>query len=424
MGLHGSDSVSVKEKPLVSVIIPTHNRAALLCEALDSVKAQVGVGELFEMEVIVVDDASSDNTPEVMRRCPDVQYIRLDNNGGASVARNTGIRASKGKYIALLDDDDLWLPHRLKAHVPLLESHREVGVAYGQIIVKGDGPDSLWPDADRAPSGAAFNGIVMEEFVLPHTVLIRREAFENTGYFDENLRTMEHYDMFLRLSFYVPFVFTEGALAIGRFTEHGKWFTNIRGGKYEEVVPYIVERALQLVPNAADRAELRRNAHISWLGQITYWLERTGKIDRMRNYVITKLKTERWMILEPSAKASVADSVNRVVHALAVSSKSPVADVRGFSKEISDTISDSDVTEAAIVRQLVADAWTHLAITLANNGSPQHRRAAGAAAVCAVLQNPALLARSFVLKILVRSLLASSRWDPIIAALKRSVSHP
>ena len=262
----------MNNKPLISMIIPTHNRAELLQEALNSVYAQEGVGEQFEMEIIVIDDASSDATPEIMRRNPVVRYIRLETNLGASAARNVGIRASKGKYMAFLDDDDLCLSHRLLMHVSVLETHPEVGVVYGQMICTGDGKPTLWPDASRAPSGSTFHAVLMAEFILMDCVLVRREAFETAGCFDENLGTMEHYGIFVRLAFHVPFAFVPGAVAVGRFSDRGKWFTNIKKGGYEKTVPFIVERALAKLPDNAETAELRRKVRLSWFAQITYWL--------------------------------------------------------------------------------------------------------------------------------------------------------
>src|SRR6478672_6657883 len=102
------------ELPVVSVVIPTHNRANLLNGAIDSVYQQEGIGEYFRIEVIVVDDASTDSTSEVVSRYPAIRYLKLSTNLGPAGARNAGIRASSGKYVALLDDDDIWLPHRLR----------------------------------------------------------------------------------------------------------------------------------------------------------------------------------------------------------------------------------------------------------------------------------------------------------------------
>ncbi len=169
-------------------------------------------------------------------------------------------------------------------------------MVYGQIRATGDGPEILWPDADRAPSGDAFPVCLMEEIVLPMCIAIRRSAFEKAGYFDEELLTMNHYDFFLRLSFHVPFAFVPKPLAIGRFSENAKWFTNVKRGRYVKNTLFIVERALKEVPDPVRRTELRRQAYISWLGQFNYWLEKAGQVDQIRNLLLSTLKSEPWMV--------------------------------------------------------------------------------------------------------------------------------
>src|SRR5574341_1361744 len=141
-------------RPLVSVIVPTHNRAGLLGEALDSVFAQQGAGELFDLDVIVVDDASSDHPAGVVSRYPSARCIRLDENRGLSGARNVGLEAARGSYVAFLDDDDLWLPRKLKLQVAALERTPAAGVAYSQYYVRSRGGKAiLMPEAGTAPSG-------------------------------------------------------------------------------------------------------------------------------------------------------------------------------------------------------------------------------------------------------------------------------
>ena len=141
------------QKPLVSVVIPTYNRAALLADALASVDAQVGTGSLFEVEIVVVDDASSDETAAVVQRHPSVRYIRHSTNRGGSAARNTGIAASTGSLIAFLDDDDLWLPNKLALQVPVLQAHPEAGGVYSHMRVSGEQGGFLWPDRTHTKSG-------------------------------------------------------------------------------------------------------------------------------------------------------------------------------------------------------------------------------------------------------------------------------
>jgi hypothetical protein len=410
----------MKDKPLISMIIPTHNRAELLQEALDSVYAQEDVGEQFEMEIIVIDDASSDATPDIMHRNPGVRFIRLETNLGASAARNVGIRASKGKYVAFLDDDDLCLSHRLKMHVSVLETHPEVGVVYGQQISTGEGKPFLWPDATRAPSGSTFHALLMEEFILTNCVMVRREAFETAGYFDENLGTMEHYDMFVRLAFHVPFAFVPGAVAVGRFSEQGKWFTNIKKGGYEKTVPFIVGRALAKLPDNAETAELGRKVRLSWIMQITYWLQKAGQTDRMRSHVLTALQTNPWMVTEEWASWSTVSSLSTVARALAFASESPIGAVRAFCADAEATTKGLGPHVWRKMRRLLAPVWLAVANALVETRLPQYRRSSAYLTAYAILYNHALLRRKDVWMTLVRgTILASPRWDPILAVLKR-----
>lgn len=398
----------MRDKPLISMIIPTHNRAELLQEALDSVYAQEGVGEQFEMEIIVIDDASSDATPEIMRQNPGVRYIRLETNLGASAARNAGIRASKGKYVAFLDDDDLCLPHRLKTHVPILEENPKVGVVYGQLHSTGEGEDQLWPDATRAPSGSVFPAFLMEEFIIPASVMIRREAFEVAGYFDENLGTMEHYDMFLRLAFHFSFAFIPGPVAVGRFSKSGKWFTNITKGKYGEAVSFIVERALAKCPDNAETSELRRKARLSWIMQITSWLEKAGQTDRMRRHVLTALKTNPWMVTEEWASGYTISSLSMVARALAFASESPISAVRVFCADAKATTKGLGPQAWWKMRRLLAQMWKALGETLVETRSASYRRTAGHAIAYAFLYNPALLRKTYLVKSLIRGTVLAS----------------
>src|SRR5690242_14976762 len=116
------------QQPSVSVIIPTYNRARFVGEAVASALAQT----LPPLEVIVVDDGSTDDTADVVARLndPRVVYLRQENAGPAT-ARNTGVEAARGDLIALLDSDDRWLPRKLELQVPLFEGDGKIGLVYG-----------------------------------------------------------------------------------------------------------------------------------------------------------------------------------------------------------------------------------------------------------------------------------------------------
>ncbi|MBL8266085.1 glycosyltransferase family A protein [Steroidobacter sp.] len=117
--------------PLVSVIIPTYNRAALLCETVDSVLAQT----YPNIEIIVIDDGSTDDTTEAIQKYGDrVRYTRRA-NAGVNAARNLGIKQARGEFIALLDSDDLWAPYKLELQVQLLRFFTDVGFTFSNFLI-------------------------------------------------------------------------------------------------------------------------------------------------------------------------------------------------------------------------------------------------------------------------------------------------
>src|SRR3989442_9020007 len=116
--------------PSVSAIIPTHDRPHLLPRAVESARA-AGT----DVEIIVVDDASTDETAEVCRNLSDIKYVRVERNQGVAGARNIGLFASTAEYVAFLDDDDLRLPDSLDLQVAALEANPEAGFVCGAMIM-------------------------------------------------------------------------------------------------------------------------------------------------------------------------------------------------------------------------------------------------------------------------------------------------
>lgn len=186
--------------PLVSVILPTYRRPHLLGRAMRSVLAQ----SYRNLELIVVDDASPDDTAERVAACvdPRVRYFRQDHNSGASAARNRGIREAQGEYLAFQDDDDVWLLDRLAAQVQQLES---LGAGHGLSLAAHI---SLTPEGAKYVGGPdAFRRIdfargVRNDFGLIATPcwLLRRRLLDEVGSFDEQLKTWEDWELALRLS--------------------------------------------------------------------------------------------------------------------------------------------------------------------------------------------------------------------------------
>jgi glycosyltransferase involved in cell wall biosynthesis len=212
-------------KDLVSILIPTYDRAAILPEAIDSVLAQT----YGPLEAIVIDDGSHDDTAEVVRarygHDPRVRYVYQD-NGGVSSARNRGFREATGEFVAFLDSDDYWYPHKLAAQVAALHALPEVGMIWTDLeAVDPDGrtlhprylrrmyqtyrffptPEDIFSaeltgdsDAPRIYYGDIFSQMAIGSLVHTSTVLLRRTRADAVGFFREDFRSGEDYEFHLR----------------------------------------------------------------------------------------------------------------------------------------------------------------------------------------------------------------------------------
>ncbi|NJE76716.1 glycosyltransferase [Thermococcus sp. ES12] len=215
-------------KPTVSVVIPTYNRSNLLKRAIESVLSQ----EFEDFELIVVDDASSDNTPEVVESIEDgrIRYVRLKRNSGGPVTRNTGIKKARGKFIALLDDDDEWLPNRLETQVRKLEDlGREFGVVYGGFYYVSQRDGRILGKRLPKYRGDVYERLLRENFIGSPTLLIRRECFKRTGLFDPKLTSSQDWDMWLRIAKHYKFEYVSEIVA--KYYVHGRQIS-FNMGKY------------------------------------------------------------------------------------------------------------------------------------------------------------------------------------------------
>lgn len=185
---------------LVSVILPAHNRAHLLGRAIQSVLAQTWRA----LELIVVDDASTDATPEVLASFSDprLRTLRQARNGGAAAARNAGIAAARGEFLAFQDDDDIWLIEKLERQMrALLAEPDDVGLCLsGHFRLEAQGP--CYVGGSRAFANIEFTRGVVGDFSLVATPgwLLRRRFLEAVGPFDERLRVWDDWELALRLS--------------------------------------------------------------------------------------------------------------------------------------------------------------------------------------------------------------------------------
>ncbi len=191
---------SMTDNPLVSVIIPTFNRQAMVTEAVASVLAQA----YAPFEVIVVDDGSTDATIHAL--APYHNHIRLitQTNRGVSAARNRGIAAAAGEYIALLDSDDLWLPGKLACQIRFFTENPDALICQTQEIWMRKGVRVNPRKYHRKPSGMIFEPSLALCLVSPSAVMLRRNLFDRVGGFDETLPACEDYDLWLRISCRIP----------------------------------------------------------------------------------------------------------------------------------------------------------------------------------------------------------------------------
>ncbi len=186
--------------PIVTAVIPTFNMGLYVGDAIRSVLGQT----LRDVEVIVVDDGSTDDTRDVVTSFgTQVQYY-YQPNAGQGAARNLAIRASKGKYVAFLDADDIWLPEKLRRQVELLERLPEVGLTGCGYSVRDEGGTTVLFEVVRPdfPSHRTLRRMLSICQLLPGSgsgVMVRRSCFDAVGLFDETLRIAQDWDMWVRL---------------------------------------------------------------------------------------------------------------------------------------------------------------------------------------------------------------------------------
>ena len=181
---------------LTSIIIPTHSRPDLLTR---SVKSALASGT--NVEVIVVDDASADETADVCASLHGITYVRVERNLQVAGARNKGLLASRGKYISFLDDDDVRLPDTIDEQVDLLEKDDQATLVYGQALI-ADQSDTL--TGERYPmmckEGDAFWSLLSQNFIPCGTAVFRRSCVNELGLLDDTIPGVDDWDFWVRMT--------------------------------------------------------------------------------------------------------------------------------------------------------------------------------------------------------------------------------
>lgn len=196
----------------VSAIITTYNRAKLVMRAVHSV-----LGQTFsDYEVIVVDDGSSDNTRKVLEPMISqgkVRYFYQANRGG-SAARNLGIYKSRGKFLAFLDDDDVWMSEKLEEQIIAFNQYKDIGVVHTDYLIENEGgqitssPEKAYRNSDQFEEELLFRNVVWGS---ASSAMIKKECFDSVGLFDEELVIADH-EMWLRIAQQFRFHYIEKPL--------------------------------------------------------------------------------------------------------------------------------------------------------------------------------------------------------------------
>jgi glycosyltransferase involved in cell wall biosynthesis len=200
------------KNPLISVIIPTYNRGWIIKEAIDSVLAQ----DYVNFELIVVDDGSTDDTHDILNSYQKSFLVLRQNNKGVSSARNRGLAAASGHFIAFLDSDDIWLPQKLSQQVDFFQSNPDALICQTEEIWIRNNVRVNPRKRHKKPSGMIFEPSLSLCLVSPSAVMIKKNLFEEVGIFDETLPACEDYDLWLRVSCRHPVHLIDTPLIIKR----------------------------------------------------------------------------------------------------------------------------------------------------------------------------------------------------------------
>lgn len=253
--------------PLVSIVLPTFNRAGILPRAIHSVLSQ----SFRDFELIVVDDGSRDDTRQVVAalRDPRLRYVARDRNGGVAAARNTGVHAATGRLLAFQDSDDEWLPRKLERQVEHLHPVDDRTMSVCGLVRKGldSRRREVWLlTYPRAPGdwadGLGWPGVLTAGVAYTQTWLVPRQALVDAGGFDEHLCIWDDWDLLIRLSKRLAIRTLPDHLVI---SQRGSDSLSDDPGRFARDLPLILHKyADDLTQRPNDEAALHR-MHALWL---------------------------------------------------------------------------------------------------------------------------------------------------------------
>lgn len=197
---------------LISVIIPTYNRASVLFRAIDSVLAQT----YKNYELLIVDDGSNDETHELLLPLINLEKIKYfkHQNRGVSAARNVGVQNANGELITFLDSDDEWLPHKLQQQLNFIAQNPQIQIVYGEELWIRNGKRVNQKAIHKKSGGHIFPACVQQCLIAPSSVMLFKNLFHQMGGFDERFMVCEDYDLWLKISSLMEIGFIANPLII------------------------------------------------------------------------------------------------------------------------------------------------------------------------------------------------------------------
>jgi glycosyltransferase involved in cell wall biosynthesis len=198
--------------PQVSVIIPTYNRAGPVQDAVASVQAQT----FRDFEILVVDDGSTDGTTAALAAIPGIRVVRGETRRGVAAARNLGIAAARGEWLAFLDSDDRWQPEKLARQMAYLTAYPELLLSQTEEIWVRRGVRVNKPRTHKKTAGWIFLPSLARCMISPSAAMVHRKLLADHGGFDEDLPAAEDYDLWLRLTWRYPVGLVDEPLVIKR----------------------------------------------------------------------------------------------------------------------------------------------------------------------------------------------------------------
>jgi glycosyltransferase involved in cell wall biosynthesis len=268
----------------ISVVIPTYNRASFFKEAIDSVLSQT----FRDFELIVVDDGSTDETPELLLSYGNKIKVIKKANKGPSAARNRGIKAAKGEWIAFLDSDDVWKPDKLEKQVQFIKDNPDIKICQTEEIWIRNGKRVNPRKKHEMHSGWIYEQCLPLCIVSPSSVMIHRDVFEKVGFFDETMPACEDYDLWLRIAPYYPICLVREKLIVkqgGHVDQQSRVVASLDRLRIKAIVKSLESGDLNESQYAAALLELNRKCMVYGNGCI-----KRGKNEEGEMYLVLPRK--------------------------------------------------------------------------------------------------------------------------------------